>query len=332
MEYRDYYKTLGVSRSASQEEIKKAYRQMAVKYHPDKNKGDKKAEERFKEISEAYEVLKDPGKRKKYDRLGADWDKYQDAEAPGSGFSRAWSGPRGGRTFHFEGDPGDLFGNAGSGFSDFFNAFFADMGDGQPEFDRRGVFFENGSTGFGHGQTGSGTRRRSARGEDLRAEMEISLSEAYHGTSRILQVDGEKLRVTTKPGAYDGQELRIRGKGGRGTGGASAGDIYIRIRVRPEPGYQREGNDLTMKADTDLYTAVLGGKIEINTLAGRLSVPVPAGTQNGSRLRLRGKGMPFYGKPGQAGDLYVQIHVLIPKNLDREELRLFRQLKELRST
>jgi len=317
MEYRDYYKTLGVSRSASQEEIKKAYRQLAVKFHPDKNKGDKKAEERFKEISEAYEVLKDPEKRKKYDRLGADWDKYQDAGAPGSGFSRAWSGSRGGRTYHFEGDPGDLFGDAGGGFSDFFNAFFADMGGG--------------TTGFGRGQTGFETRSRPARGEDLRADMEISLSEAYHGTSRILQVDGEKLRVTTKPGAYDGQELRIRGKGGRGTGGASAGDIYIRIRVRPEPGYQREGNDLIMKADVDLYTAVLGGKIEIHTLAGRLSVPVSAGTQNGSRLRLRGKGMPVYGRPGQAGDLYVQINVVIPKNLDREELRLFRQLKDLGS-
>ena len=155
MRYKDYYKTLGVSEKASQEEIKKAYRQLALKYHPDKNKGDKKAEERFKEISEAYEVLKDPEKRKKYDRLGADWEQYQDAGAPGSGFSGAWSGSPGGQTFHFEGDLGDLFGNTGSGFSDFFNTFFGDMG---------------------RGRTGFGGRQRPSRGEDLRAEMEISLS------------------------------------------------------------------------------------------------------------------------------------------------------------
>ncbi|HER08022.1 MAG TPA: J domain-containing protein [Bacteroides sp.] len=329
MEYRDYYKTLGVSKSASQEEIKKAYRKLALKYHPDKNKGDKNSEDRFKELSEAYEVLRDPEKRKKYDQLGADWDKYQDAGAPGSGFSRAWSGSPGGHTFHFEGDLGDLFGGAGSDFSDFFHAFFGDMGRGQEGFGRGQEGFGSGQTEFGRGQTRYGSRRRPSRGEDLRADMEISLSEAYHGTSRILNVDGEKLRVTTKPGAYDGQELRIRGKGGRGTGGASDGDIYIRIRVKPERDYVLEGHDLILKADLDLYTAVLGGKIEINTLSGRLSVPVSAGTQNGSKLRLKGKGMPVYGKPGQAGDLYVRVNVVIPKNLSREEIQLFRKLRDL---
>jgi curved DNA-binding protein len=315
MEYKDYYKTLGVAKNASQDEIKKAYRQLALRYHPDKNKGDKKSEERFKEISEAYEVLRDPEKRKKYERLGADWEQYQDAGPGGYGFYRSGGSP-GGQTFHFEGDLGDLLGGEGGGFSDFFKAFFGGIGRGE--------------TGFSRGQAGFGSRQRPSRGQDMRADMEISLPEAYHGTSRILHVNGKKLRVTTKPGAYDDQELRIRGKGVRGTGGAAAGDIYIRIKVRPERGYTREGNDLTMKADVDLYTAVLGGKLEINTLAGKLSVPVPAGTQNGSKLRLRGKGMPVYGKPGQSGDLYVQLYVVVPKNLSREELQLFQKLKELR--
>ncbi len=314
MEYKDYYKILGVLKNASQDEIKKAYRKLALKYHPDKTNGDKKAEERFKEIGEAYEVLKDPEKRKKYDQLGANWKQYENAGYGGGGgfdFSQfGGQSPGGGRTFYYEGDMGDIFGGSGGGFSDFFNAFFG---------------------GRGGAQSGFSGRQRPRKGQDLQAEMEISVYEAYHGTSRILNVDGKKLRVNIKPGSYDGLELRIKGKGGRGAAGGADGDIYIKIKVQPDSLYKTDGNNLTLKADIDLYTAVLGGKAEINTLAGKLNVPVPKGSQTGSKLRLIGKGMPIYGKPGQFGDLYVQLNVVIPKNLSQEEVNLFKKLKELRN-
>lgn len=318
MDYKDYYKILGVSKNATQEEIKKAYRKLAVKYHPDKTQGDKNSEERFKEVGEAYEVLKDPEKRKKYDQLGANWKQYENAGygggAGGFDFSQFGGGPAGdGRTYHFEGDIGDMFsGTGGGGFSDFFNAFFGGGGRTQP-----------GS---------SGRQQRPRKGQDLQGQMEISIYEAYHGTSRILNVDGKKLRVTIKPGSYDGLELRIKGKGGSGSGGGANGDIYIKIRVQPDNQYKIDGNNLILKTDVDLYTAVLGGKAEINTLTGKLNVPIPKGSQSGSKLRLKGKGMPVYGKTGQYGDLYVQLNVVIPKNLSQEETKLFKKLKELRKT
>jgi curved DNA-binding protein len=311
MNYKDYYQTLGVSKNAGQNDIKKAYRKLAVKYHPDKNQGNKESEERFKEVSEAYEVLRDPEKRKKYDKLGANWKQYENAGA-GYGYSQAGGpSPGGGGSYYFEGDLGDLFGEAGAGggFSDFFNAFFAGRGGAQA------------------GYTG---RQQSFQGSDLQAEMEISLHEAYHGTSRILNVNGEKLRINIKPGAYNGQELRIKGKGSPGPGGGEKGDIYIKIKILPDEVYQREGSNLVQKADIDLYTAVLGGKTEITTLSGKLNIPIPKGTQNGKKLRLKGKGMPVYGKPGQFGDLLIRLNVEIPKNLSPEETALFKKLKELK--
>ncbi|MFW6257313.1 MAG: DnaJ domain-containing protein, partial [Prolixibacteraceae bacterium] len=250
MDYKDYYKILGVSKDASQEEIKKAYRKLAVKYHPDKTKGDKQAEERFKEIGEAYAVLRDPEKRKKYDQLGANWKQYENAgyEGGGGGFDFSQFGGQqpGGGSFHFEGNMEDIFGGgAGGDFSDFFNAFFGGRGGGQ--------------SGF------TGRRQQPRKGQDLQAEMEISLYEAWHGTSRILNVDGNKLRVNIKPGTYHGQELRIKGKGGPGSAGGPGGDIYIKIKVQPDSNYQIDGNNLILKTDVDLYTAVLGGKKEIQT-------------------------------------------------------------------
>lgn len=310
MEYKDYYKILGISKNASQDEVKKAYRKLAVKYHPDKNKGNKEAEERFKEIGEAYEVLKDPEKRKKYDQMGANWKQYEQAGAGGFDFSQFGGGAPGGGSFHFEGDMDDIFGGAGGGFSDFFNAFFG---------------------GRGGAQSGFAGQQRPRKGQDLQAEMEISLEEAYRGSSRILNLDGQKLRVTIKPGTYDGQELRIKGKGSPGIGGGPGGDIYIKTRVRSDDKHRIDGNNLILKTNVDLYTAVLGGKKEIQTLAGKLNVPVPKGSQSGSKLRLKGKGMPVYNKPGQFGDLFVQLNVVIPKNLSQEEINLFKKLKELRN-
>ncbi len=319
MQYKDYYKTLGVSKNASQDEIKKAYRKLALKYHPDKNPGDKKAEERFKEIAEAFEVLKDPEKRKKYDQLGADWKKYEHAGAGAEG-GFDWSqfaGGRGGRrrSYRYEGDPGDIFSEMGGGFSDFFQAFFGDMG--------------------GTGRTGAGRdsrdffRQPASKGQDLKADMEISLYEAYHGTSRILNVDREKLRVQIKPGAYTGQELRIRGKGGKGMGGGQSGDIYIKLKVIPDRQYSIDGHNLIKEQPVDLYTAVLGGRVQTDTMAGKVNITIPEGTQTGNKLRLKGKGMPLYGKSGLYGDLFIRLKVLVPGNLSEEEKQLFRKLRDM---
>ena len=326
MEYKDYYKTLGVSKDASQAEIKSAFRKLAVKYHPDKNKEDKKAEERFKEINEANEVLKDPEKRKKYDQLGSNWQQFQDAGPGGFDFSQYRTGSPGGGTYYFEGDLGDMFGGSGGGFSDFFNAFFG--GGGGPADSMHGF---SGRPGGQRDMSGFSGRTAGHRGNDYQAEIEVNLREAYAGTTRILHVDGKKLRVSIKPGAYDGQELRIRGKGGKGSRGGESGDIYVKLKVMPERNLEVQGNDLILKKEVDLYTAVLGGKIEVNTISGKLNITVPKGSQNGTRLRVKGKGMPVYGKEGSLGDLYVQLNVTIPKNLSKEEIDLFNRLRELRS-
>ncbi|MGQ1786273.1 DnaJ C-terminal domain-containing protein [Saccharicrinis sp. GN24d3] len=320
MDYKDYYKILGVSKSASQDEIKKAYRKLAVKYHPDKNKGEKQAEERFKEIGEAYEVLKDPEKRQKYDQLGANWKQYQNAGAGTGGFnySQFGGGMPGGGSFYYQGDISDMFGGAGNNFSDFFNAFFGGMGG-------------MGGSSMSSDINGFNGRAASKKGTDYQAEMEISLAEAYSGTTRIITVNGQKLRTTIKPGAYNGQELRIKGKGGHAYNSGTPGDIYIKLKIIPDNNYELQGNDLIYKANIDFYTAILGGKIEVNTLAGKLSLKVPKGSQPGSKLRLKGKGMPVYNKPGRSGDLYVQLIISIPRNLSEEELDLFRKLKRLRN-
>jgi curved DNA-binding protein len=310
MDYKDYYKILGVSKTASQDEIKKAYRKLAVKYHPDKNPNNKDAEERFKEISEAYEVLRDPEKRKKYDQLGANWKQYQHADM--GDFNFAGGNQCGGRrSYHFQGDMGDIFGDmGGNSFSDFFNAFFGDMG------------------GFSSQRTSRD--QRAYKGSDLQANISISMFEAYHGTQRILNVNGKKLRVSIKPGTYNGQELRLKGKGGQGQNGGPAGDIYIKINVQPDNQYTLKGNDIIQKINVDLYSAVLGDKIKVYTLAGAINVPIPKGAQNGQRLRIKGKGMPVYNTPGKAGDLYLQLNVKIPKNLSSEETELFKKLKAMR--
>jgi curved DNA-binding protein len=306
MEYKDYYKVLGVSKTANQEEIRKAYRALAIKLHPDKNQGDNKAEERFKEVNEAYEVLGDPEKRKKYDQLGNDWKQYQEA---GQG-AYEWSGYQGaqpgtGGRAYYQGNYEDIFGGEGD-FSDFFNAFFGNVGS--------------------HGNT---RKRAGARGQDLSTELEVTLEEAFKGTSRILGIDDQKIRIKLKPGVHDGQELRIKGKGGKGVGAGESGDIYLKIKIVPGPDYYLKGKDIIYTVPVDVYTAILGGKIEVETLAGRFSVPVPKGSQNGRRLRLKGKGMPVYDQNEQNGDLYLQINVVIPSNLNEEELKLFNRLQEL---
>ena len=310
MDYKDYYKILGVSKKASADEIKKAYRKLAVKYHPDKNPENKEAETRFKQISEAYEVLRDPEKRKKYDQLGSNWNQFQGANTGAGGFdySQFGGGRKGKRSSYFSGNMDDLFGDSDDGFSDFFNAFFG---------------------GFGGSSGGFRQQKQQVKGEDLRSKLTISLSEAYHGTSRLLNVNGQRIKINIKPGAYSGQELRIKGKGGKGRNGGPDGDIYLTINVQPGKNYSINGNDLVMQTDIDLYTAVLGGKHNVNTLSGKLNINIPKGTQNGTKLRVKGKGMPVYGKSEAFGDLFLQLNILIPTNLSKKEEELFRQLMKI---
>jgi curved DNA-binding protein len=306
MEYRDYYQVLGVDKKASQDEIKKAFRKLAVKYHPDKNPGDKEAENKFKQINEANEVLSDPEKRKKYDELGENWNKYQYAGAQAGGH------PYGGgnKGYYYEGNFDDLFngqgGEGGSGFSDFFEAFFGNRRQGRSK-----------SSGRSTGQF---------KGQDFETEMEITLAEAYSGASRMIQLENEKIRITTKPGAYDGQLLKIKGKGGKGSSAEHHGDLYVRIRVGPDTVFERSGDDLYRHQAIDLYTAVLGGEMVIETLSGKIKIKIMPGTQNGKQVRIKGKGMPVYGASDH-GDLYVILSVHIPEHLSDEQRKLFEQLK-----
>jgi len=311
MEYKDYYKILGVDKKASQDEIKKAYRKLALKYHPDKNPDNKEAEEKFKLLNEANDVLSNPKKRKKYDTLGENWKQYQQG---GTQYGQSPFGSAGGshqgQTFYYEGDPDDLFGKAeASGFSDFFEAFF-------------------GSRARGGGRARAGRSQTHFKGQDYESEMEITLEEAFHGASRIIQLEQEKLRITTKPGACDGQLLRIKGKGGKGSSARHHGDIYIRVRIKPHPKYQRRGDDLYTTHELDLYTPLLGGEVVLPTLHGSVKVKVPAGTQNGKTIRIKGKGIPLYGKAGVYSDLYVQWKVIIPVHLSDEEKKLFEELRK----
>ncbi len=324
MQYKDYYKILGVGRNASQDEIKKAYRKLAVKYHPDKTEGDKKAENKFKEISEAYEVLKDPAKRKKYDRFGQNWKQYQEAGAGAGGFDfsdfmkQGGSGRGRGRdrqeqsssygdTFSFE----EVFtgGRGRSGFSDFFETLFGE------EFRSARARPRGGSTA-------------SMRGQDVTAETTLTLEEAYYGTARIIQMDGKKVRVNIKPGIRDNQTLRLPGKGVPGAGGGQAGDLYLKINITQHPVYKRDGDDLYMDVKVDLYTAVTGGKTEVETLKGKVKVDIPKKTQSGKVLRLPKLGMPVHNKPGEYGDLYVKVHIQIPDDLTEEDVKKFEHLKK----
>lgn len=307
MDYKDYYKVLGVDKKATPEEIKKNYRKLAVKYHPDKNQGDKTAEAKFKEVTEAYEVLGDVEKRRKYDELGSNWKHYQDAGFAGHGNQRHG---RAQHTYRTSGGDGAEF-FEGSGFSDFFESFF---GGGGRQRSRKQTGFEFDADNYRQPEN------------DLTGEVPVSLYEAYHGTERIIDLQGEKIKVKIKPGAYEGLKLRIKGKGQRGSSGR-AGDLYLTVNVEPDPVYERKGNDLYMDARVDLFTALLGGKQEIHTLSGKINMAIKEGTQNGKLVRLKGKGIPGYGSSNEIGDLYVRLQVKVPEQLTAEQKELVNKLK-----
>lgn len=304
MEYKDYYKVLGVGRSATQDEIKKAFRKLAVKYHPDKNPGDKAAEEKFKEITEAYEVLGKEDSRKKYDELGANWKQYENA-----GF-----GGRGG----FQGFGGQGFG--ASGFSDFFDMFFGGQGG-------RGGFDFGNIGGFGNfgGRRG---RSRAMKGQDMSASLNLTLREAYFGSQRLINIGSQTIKVSIKPGVKDGQTLRVKGKGNPGINGGENGDLLMKINIAKDDEYQRDDDDLIKNINVDVYTAILGGKIAVETMKGTVNVPIKPQTQNNSVLRLKGLGMPHYGQEGE-GVLLLKVQLSLPEKFSEKELELIRQAEML---
>lgn len=298
MAFLDYYKVLGVDKSASDSDIKKAYRKLARKYHPDVNPGDEEAKKKFQEINEANEVLGDPEKRKKYDQYGENWkhgEEYARAQQQyggGAGF--------GGGQNPFEGFDFNYNGNYDSGeYSDFFEQLFGS---------RRG-----------------GGRQTSFRGQDYTSDVQLTLQEASTTHQQTFTVNGRNIRITVPAGVEDGQKIKLTGQGGKGQNGGPNGDIYITFHIQPDPQYIRKGNDIYGKADLDVFTAILGGEATVQTYQGPVKVKVKPYTQNGLKIRLKGKGFPVYKKEGSFGDYYAEINIKIPTSLTAEQLDLLKK-------
>lgn len=299
MEFVDYYKILGISKSASEDEIKKAYRKLARKYHPDLNPNDNEAHKRFQQVNEANEVLSDPEKRKKYDQYGKDWkhaEQFEQARRQQAGRTYPDFG-EGGFTGTFDTEDADSF-------SEFFQSMF---GGGR----RRGS-----RSGF--------------KGQDFQAELQLGLRDAATTHQQTLTINGKNVRITIPAGVEDGQKIRLKGYGAPGVNGGPAGDLYITFRLTEDPVFKRLSNDLHTTATLDLYTAVLGGETTVDTLDGKIKLKVAPGTQNDSKVRVKGKGFPVYKKEGERGDLYVRFHVAIPTHLTEKEKDLFGQLASLK--
>ncbi len=308
MDYIDYYKILGVSKTASEDEIKKAYRKLARKYHPDLNPGDKTAERRFKEVNEANEVLSNPENRKRYDEYGKDWkhaEEFEKAKRQRQS-QRGYAG--GGNPFGGGASFGGGFGD--SGFSDFFEAMFGGR-----------------ASGFGHQAGGA----RQMKGQDFRAELQLNLTDVYKTHKRTLEINGKKIRITIPAGVSDGQEIVIRGHGAPGMNGGPKGDLYVKFKIINNTSFVRRKDNLYLDMDIDLYTALLGGEVYVNTLGGKLKLKVKPETQNGTKVKLKSKGFPKYKREGQYGDLYISYNVKLPTKLTQHEKQLFQELAKLRN-
>ncbi|HEX9333178.1 MAG TPA: J domain-containing protein [Anaerolineales bacterium] len=301
MDYKDYYKVLGVERNAGEDDIRKAYRKLAMQYHPDRNPNDKQAEERFKEINEAYQVLSDQQKRAHYDRLGSDYSNWQQRGTPGDFNWGQYEGFPGGVRVEY-GDLDDLFGGAG-GFSDFFRTIFGRGAEGE--------------------DVRTSTRTRS-RPQGYQQELEITLEEAYNGTMRVIQSNGKQKQVHIPAGVRTGSKVRVAGAGPNGL------DLYLIVDVQEDKRFERRGNDLHTTATVSVFTAVLGGEAEVETLSGKIKLNIPAGTQPEQVFRLAGRGMPNVKNADEKGDLYVRLKVQIPKYLSAKQRELLEEASRLK--
>lgn len=297
MDFIDYYKILGVDKNAKQEDIKKAYRKLARKLHPDLNPNDKEAHKKFQQVNEANEVLSDAEKRKKYDKYGKDWQHSDQFEKAQQGRSHQGFGG-GGQTF------------SGGFGEDEFSDFFASM--------------------FGGGGGGGRRSHTKFRGQDYNAELHLTLENAYSTHQQTLTINGKNVRITIPAGVENGQKIKLNGYGSPGVNGGPGGDLYITFIIKDDQHFKRLGNDLYMNKDLNLYDAILGGEVTIDTMGGKVKVKVHAETQNGHKIKLKGKGFPVYKKEGEFGDLFVTWSVKLPTHLTEKEIALFTELKALR--
>ncbi len=314
VQYKDYYEILGVPRSASDNEIKKAFRKLAREFHPDVAKDKKRAEEKFKEVNEAYEVLGDPAKRKKYDELGANWKSGAEFRPP-----PGWESFSGGQAFRGRGAGSEEFEFhfGGTGFSDFFEQLFGSMGRGRGGFGRSAGFQEE---------------ELAERGRDIEGDIMVTLEEAMHGSVRTVNVrcpvgrsvKTETCQVKIPPGVTEGQKLRLAGRGETGAGGGAPGDLYLRVRLAKHPDFEVEDHNLVHETELAPWEAVLGAEISVPTLDGRVNIKIPPGTQNGQKLRVRGRGLPERG--GGHGDLMVVTKITVPAKVSDAEKKMWEQL------
>ncbi|MBS1615079.1 MAG: J domain-containing protein [Bacteroidetes bacterium] len=295
----DYYSLLGVTKDAEAEELKKAFRKLAIRYHPDKNPDDKNAEEKFKQINEAYDVLSDPEKRKKYDALGANWKLYDTAQAAGS------------RPFQQGSQYGNfnredfMQGAQDADFSEFFSHYFNE---------------------------GNRRNNRPGKGADLQSAIRISLKEAFTGATKTLNIQGQVVNLKLKPGIADGQVLRLKGRGQQGRNGGPTGDLLLQIQVENDPHIERKGDDLYIEQQIDSLLALVGGKLLVQTFHKKISLVIPALTDSGHVLRLKGQGMPRYDKPGQYGDTFLRLVLVSPRNLSHEEIEAIQKIVQKKTS
>jgi curved DNA-binding protein len=339
MEFKDYYATLGVAKSSSEKEIKQAFRKLARKFHPDVNAGDKAAETKFKELNEAYEVLGDPEKRRKYDELGANWRMYEQAQQQGAG---AAGNPFSGFNVHFGGGPGGGPSGQGGGYRTMTpEEMEAMFGDQNPFSDFFTTFFGGGGFEEATGRRGTGSRAggrgRHRAGRDVEHEIELTLEDAYHGATRRLALkhDGHSRTVDVRipAGVGDGSRVRVAGEGEHGTAGANSGDLYLRVRLQPHPVFERKGRDLYVKVPVPVTTTVLGGEVEVPTISGKtVRLRIPQLTQNNQLFRLKGYGMPLVGKPDETGDAYARVEAQLPTQLSSAEREHYEALAALNGT